>query len=272
MTDIIRFQFRQLFRTRIVHLANIMMLGIIFILLFVSSDTSDEIRETMTAYLPQTISFAAAIALMAPLIMIGIVCGDDFQDKTINHELTAGRSRAASFFGRAIPVMIAAPLTAAALISIPYVIYGALFGVGDTIPLSNIILRILLMLFPLLRLSAFFVFLIFVTKKQLAAVIGALGTTLLTIGLISGSTAILAYTTPSSNTGNSLMISSPSLKSGSSYTLRAGCSLSGGSSFYSLQTGCTIGSGTQSVDVTASTSISGSMGGGGFPGGGGGRW
>ena len=101
MTDIIRFQFRQLFRTRIVHLANIMMLCIIFILLFLSSDSSDEIRETMTAYLPQTISFAAAIALMAPLIMIGIVCGDDFQDKTINHELTAGRSRAASFFGRA---------------------------------------------------------------------------------------------------------------------------------------------------------------------------
>ena len=190
MTDIIRFQFRQLFRTRIVHLANIMMLCIIFILLFLSSDTSDEIRETMTAYLPQTISFAAAIALMAPLIMIGIVCGDDFQDKTINHELTAGRSRAASFFGRAIPVMIAAPLTAVSLTSIPYVIYGALFGVGDTIPLSNIILRILLMLFPLLRLSAFFVFLIFVMKKQLAAVIGALGTTLLTIGLISGEASL----------------------------------------------------------------------------------
>ena len=108
------------------------------------------------------------------------------------------------------------------------------------------------------------------SSKQASIAVSA--STGLTIGLISGSTAILAYTTPSSNTGNSLMISSPSLKSGSSYTLRAGCSLSGGSSFYSLQTGCTIGSGTQSVDVTASTSISGSMGGGGFPGGGGGRW
>ena len=83
----------------------------------------------------------------------------------------------------------------------------------------------------------------------------------LTIGLLSGSTAVLAYTTPSSSTGNALMISSPSLKSGSSYTLRGGCTATGGSTFYSLRTGCTVGSGTQSVSVTASTSVSGSMGG-----------
>jgi len=59
-------------------------------------------------------------------------------------------------------------------------------------------------------------------------------------------------------------------KTGSTYTLRAGCTLDGGTSFYGLTTGCTIGSGTQSVDATASTSVSGSMGGmgGGFrPGG-----
>lgn len=71
------------------------------------------------------------------------------------------------------------------------------------------------------------------------------------------------------------MISSPSLKSGSTYTLRAGAEISGGTSFYSLTTGCTIGSGSQSVDVTASTNVSGSMGGGmggGMHGGGQQRW
>ena len=92
-----------------------------------------------------------------------------------------------------------------------------------------------------------------------------------TIGVLDGTTAILGYTTPSENSGTSLMISSPSFKNGSSYTLRAECEVSGGTSFYNLTTGCTIGSGSQSVDVTASTSVSGSMGGGGFgPGGGGG--
>ena len=45
--------------------------------------------------------------------------------------------------------------------------------------------------------------------------------------------------------------------------------LTGGTSFYGLTTGSTIGSGSQSVDVTASTGISGSMGGGMMGGGGG---
>ena len=97
------------------------------------------------------------------------------------------------------------------------------------------------------------------SKQASIAVSASLGST---IGLLSGSTAILSYTLPSSNSGTALMISSPSLKSGSTYTLRAGCSITGGTSFYSLTTGCTIGSGSQSVDVTASTSVSGSMGGG----------
>lgn len=109
------------------------------------------------------------------------------------------------------------------------------------------------------------------SKQASIAVTASLGTT---IGLLSGSTAILAYTTPSSNSGTALMISSPSLKSGSTYTLRSGAQISGGTSFYKLTTGCTIGSGSQSVDVTASTSINGSMGGGmggggNMPGGGG---
>ena len=88
--------------------------------------------------------------------------------------------------------------------------------------------------------------------------------------MLDGTTAILGYTMPASNSGTSLMISSPAFKTGSAYTLRSGCTLDGGTSFYGLTTGCTIGSGTQSVSTTASTSVSGSMGGmgGGMSGGG----
>ena len=113
------------------------------------------------------------------------------------------------------------------------------------------------------------------SKQASIAVSAQMGTT---VGVLDGSKAILAYTTPSQNSGTALMISSPSFKSGSNYTLRSGCEVTGGTSFYNLTTGCTIGSGSQSVDVTASTSISGSMGGmgggGNFPGNGpgGGHW
>ena len=113
------------------------------------------------------------------------------------------------------------------------------------------------------------------SKQASIAVSAQMGTT---VGVLDGSKAILAYTTPNQNSGTALMISSPSFKSGSSYTLRSGCEVTGGTSFYNLTTGCTIGSGSQSVDVTASTSISGSMGGmgggGNYPGNGpgGGHW
>ena len=110
------------------------------------------------------------------------------------------------------------------------------------------------------------------SKQASIAISASMG---MKVGILDGSKAILAYTTPSSNCGTALMISSPSFKSGSSYTLRAGCEVSGGTSFYNLTTGCTIGSGSQSLDVTASTAVNGSMGGGmgggGSMGGGGGR-
>ena len=110
------------------------------------------------------------------------------------------------------------------------------------------------------------------SKQASIAISASMG---MKVGILDGSKAILAYTTPSSNSGTALMISSPSFKSGSSYTLRAGCEVSGGTSFYNLTTGCTIGSGSQSLDVTASTAVNGSMGGGmgggGNMGGGGGR-
>ncbi len=110
------------------------------------------------------------------------------------------------------------------------------------------------------------------SKQASIAVSASMG---MKVGILDGLKAILAYTIPSSNCGTALMISSPSFKSGSSYTLRAGCEVSGGTSFYNLTTGCTIGSGSQSLDVTASTGVNGSMGGGmgggGNMGGGGGR-
>lgn len=87
------------------------------------------------------------------------------------------------------------------------------------------------------------------------------------VGLLSGSKAILGYTTPGGS-ATALMISSPEMSSGTTYTLRSGCTLSGGTAFYGLRTGCVITTGTSAYDYTASTAVSGSMGGGGMPGGG----
>ena len=67
-------------------------------------------------------------------------------------------------------MLIAAPLTAVCISAVPYVLYAKLYGVGDAIPVSAIVQRFLLMLLPLLRISAFCVLTVFFMKKQLAAI------------------------------------------------------------------------------------------------------
>lgn len=87
-----------------------------------------------------------------------------------------------------------------------------------------------------------------------------------TIALLDGSSTILSYKTPSGN-GKALFISTPSLSSGSSYSLLTNCTATGGTSFYGLTTGCTV-TGTTAGSLTAALQVGSSMSGGG----GGGRW
>ena len=94
-----------------------------------------------------------------------------------------------------------------------------------------------------------------------------------TCTLYSGSTPLITYQVPNNNTqSKALLISMPSLKSGSSYTLQSGVSTSSGSWFYGVSTDCSVSGGTSSTSLTASTSVSGSGMGGNPFGGGGGRW
>ena len=80
---------------------------------------------------------------------------------------------------------------------------------------------------------------------------------------------ILAYKIPRTYSSMTLLISSPSLSKGSTYTLSSGGSVSGGSTFHNLTTGGTYTDGSQLVSLTLSSMIttsgntSGGMGGGG---------
>jgi hypothetical protein len=88
--------------------------------------------------------------------------------------------------------------------------------------------------------------------------------------LYDGSTLLMAFTAPASG-GTGLVISAPGLKSGSSYTLTSGVSLSGGDSYFDglYVSGATVSGNGNETSVTASTSVSrGGMGGGNMGGGG----
>ena len=95
-----------------------------------------------------------------------------------------------------------------------------------------------------------------------------------TVALASGSTTLVTYQVSAINRNTSaLMISSPSLSAGSSYTLKSGVTTTGGTWFYGAATDATVSGGSSST-VTAALSVGSGMGGGNGGGGHGpgGRW
>ena len=155
-----------------VHILGVLLLAASTIMLFMNNAVSDDTGSvpTATEIIPETVPLIMSLAMFGTTFVASIIAGDDFLDKTINNELIAGRRRYTSYFGRAIPVMIAGPLISIALCTLPYVIYGAVNGFGDTLPVGNLILRVAVGIFPLIRLSAFCVMVLFLFRNPIGAV------------------------------------------------------------------------------------------------------
>lgn len=97
------------------------------------------------------------------------------------------------------------------------------------------------------------------SKQASVATSASSGTT---YALYNSTTALLVYQMPTSG-GSALMISSPSLNSGSSYSLVKGVKYSGGSSFYSLTTGAATSGGSNASSLSAAYQVgNGALGGG----------
>ena len=92
-------------------------------------------------------------------------CGADFTDKTCNYEIMAGHTRAQVFFGRAIPCVIIGTLCTMILMAAPLVAEVALLGWGDKVKFSDILLRFLLLAFPIARISCEYIFLTYLIKN-----------------------------------------------------------------------------------------------------------
>lgn len=185
MLDIMRFQFRQLIRKKIVYAITLLIFAVLFMIMFFSGSAEEPVTKA-SEFAPNMLSVFIGCAALAAGSLVGMVCGDDMSDKTINHEIMAGRSRAASYLGRVIPVLIAAPIVALIVYGAPFLLYGALYGWGDTLSVSVVLTRCLLAMLPMLRLCAFMAMLTFITKNALITVTAAMAPSFLTVGLATG--------------------------------------------------------------------------------------
>ncbi|MBR4361967.1 MAG: hypothetical protein IKP42_04385 [Ruminococcus sp.] len=188
MLDIMRSQFRTMTRKTMVHILGVLLLAASTIMLFMNNAVSDDTGSvpTATEIIPETATLIMSLAMFGTTFVASIIAGDDFLDKTINNELIAGRRRYTSYFGRAIPVMIAGPLISIALCTLPYVIYGAVNGFGDTLPVGNLILRVAVGIFPLIRLSAFCVMVLFLFRNPIGAVMSNMAMPMMGMAVVVG--------------------------------------------------------------------------------------
>lgn len=121
------------------------------------------------------------------IVVTAQICGSDFGDKTHNYELMSGHRRWDVFGGRVIPALLFGGIGGLFLIMLPVGIYAVLYGWGSKVSFGWVFLRLILMLFPLLRMVCEFAFWTFLIKNPY----GVMGFCLLVFELSMGVTEVL---------------------------------------------------------------------------------
>ncbi|MDO5151540.1 MAG: hypothetical protein Q4D76_19485, partial [Oscillospiraceae bacterium] len=103
---------------------------------------------------------------------VSYICGADFRDKTCNYPIMAGHTRAEVYFGKVI-MFIAAAAVLSVVLSAVYIFSVILSsgGWGDTVKISDILIRLVLFFFCLIRIICVLIFMTFILKNQYAVVI-----------------------------------------------------------------------------------------------------
>lgn len=130
-------------------------------------------------------AYMAMIALVFSLLFAGYVCGMDFIDRTANYEVMAGYRRYQIYFSKAVISLAGGLLGTVVLLFFPFVFLAGVIDWGDTIALSDVLLRCVFTLLPVLRVTCEFIFLSFIVKNAyivffVSYVLGVGGTGLIT--------------------------------------------------------------------------------------------
>lgn len=95
-----------------------------------------------------------------PVIFIGIISwsllGDDIKKGKIESEILKGSSKKRIFLSKVIALTLFSGFVTMLLTLLPVLVVALLYGWGDIVNKSDIVIRVLLMFFPYLRIAAFF--------------------------------------------------------------------------------------------------------------------
>jgi len=106
---------------------------------------------------------------------VGDTCAGDFPDRTLYYELTSGKKRSEAYWGRAIPAIIFTLLALMILfIALPAIV-TAKHGWGTYFGVSDLLIRYVMLIAPLLRIICTMIFISFILKKPLLVTLVGFG-------------------------------------------------------------------------------------------------
>ena len=104
--------------------------------------------------------FAIVFVILAPRI-----CGWDATDKTMNYEIMAGHSRKEVYFGRVIVCLIWSMVSGIVIMVLPVLVMTMINGWGENVNVYDVVIRYLLILFPMFRLICELILLTFLLRN-----------------------------------------------------------------------------------------------------------
>ena len=108
------------------------------------------------------VSFAVQFFLY---IYVSYICGTDFRDKTCNYQIMAGHTRAEVYFGKVIMFISAAAILSAVLSAVYiFTIILSSGGWGDTVKISDMLIRMVLFFFCIIRIICVLIFMTFILR------------------------------------------------------------------------------------------------------------
>lgn len=105
------------------------------------------------------------LLVVITLLLSARISGWDMDDKTINYEVLSGHNRGEVYFGRVIASMFWCITSSMLVALLPILTMSMINGWGVNMKLGDILIRYVLLIFPLFRLVCEFVLLTFILKS-----------------------------------------------------------------------------------------------------------
>lgn len=111
------------------------------------------------------------VIMLFCIVLVPRICGWDYTDKTINYDILIGHSRKEVFFSRVIVAFTWALPSLMLLALVPSFLFSLFAGWGHNAELSDVLIRYVLLIFPLFRFICEFIMLTFLLKNFFAAMV-----------------------------------------------------------------------------------------------------